>query len=115
MSGNIHDTDIHLIKKQVNELLTDIKNIKDKGESLDDWESHLENKYKKLYTTSKTLFTYIIKNYTNNDFNSEFFNKTLNLMLSKIASIQKNNMSQNDASIHVGTHLAETFIPQLKK
>lgn len=115
MSGNIHDTNIHTIKKQVNDLLLELDSLNKKNEDITEWESYLQNKYKTLYKTSKTLYNYILKNYNSDKFDSSFFNTTLNLMLSKISSIQKNNVSQDDASVHIGTHLAETFIPQLKK
>lgn len=115
MSGNINDTDIFEVKKQVTDLIIDIQSIQNKNENLDEWESHLQNKYKKLFKTSKTLFNYILKNYGTEKFDSVFFNNTINMMLSKISSIQLNKISQENASAVIGTHLAEAYIPQLKK
>jgi hypothetical protein len=115
MSGNIHDTNIFTIKEQVNKMMAHLDKLKAEGEDLSEWESHLQHKYKELYNTSKTLFTYLFKNYTSPDFNSEFFTTTLNMMLSKVSSIQNSAISQEDASAEVGTHLAEKYIPQLKK
>lgn len=115
MSGNIHDTNIFTIKKEVNEMMTQLDKLNASGEDLSEWESHLQNKYKHLYNTSKTLFNYLFKNYTSPDFNSEFFTTTLNMMLSKVSSIQNAAISQEDASVVIGTHLAEKYIPQLKK
>lgn len=115
MSGNINDTHVDRIREQVVALGKDIEDLKNKGEMIDDWTSTFENRYKYLFKTSKTLFNYVIGQYSSDTFNREFFNKTLEMMLSQIAKIQNANISQNDASVLVGTHLAEEFVPQLKK
>lgn len=115
MSGNIKDTHVVRIREQVASLGQDIEDLKEKGESIDDWKSTLENRYKYLFKTSKTLFNYVVTQYISDSFNREFFNKTLEMMLSQISNIQNANISQNDASVLIGTHLAEEFVPQLKK
>jgi hypothetical protein len=115
MSGNISDTHVDRIREEVGSLSEDIRKLKEKGEMIEDWTSTLENRYKYLYKTSKTLFNYVVTQYSSDSFNREFFNKTLEMMLSQITKIQNANISQNDASVLVGTHLAEEFVPQLKK
>lgn len=115
MSRNINDTNVSLLKIEVENLKNDMDKIIHDGESIDDWESSLKKKYSTLSSTSNTLFMYIIKNYNTNRFNEEFFNKTLNMMFNKIEEIQKFKTEQNDASIEIGEHLAKTFIPQLSK
>ena len=37
------------------------------------------------------------------------------MMLQQIEKIQKSSVTQHDASVNIGEHLAQTFIPQLKK
>lgn len=115
MSGNIDDTDVHRIRKEVFSLIDEIQKIKNSGEQLEDWRSTLQNRHKYLYKTSNTLFNYILDNMSKDSFNPVFFNQTLNMMLSQISKIQTNSVSQNDASVIVGTHLAEEYVPQLKK
>lgn len=113
MSGNINDTDIHKIKNQVNEMTNEIHQLQNEEKCIE--QAYFERKYDILFKTSKTLFNYILKNYGTENFNSVFFNTTLNMMLSKISAIQNNKVSQEDASVIIGTHLAEKYIPQLKK
>ena len=109
MSGNIHDTKVDLITEQVDDLLHHLENTT----AVD--QDALKRKYKHLFKTSPTLFNFIIKNYNSPRFNKEYFDKTLNLMLGSIQHIQNNNTSVHNASVLVGQHLAESFIPQLKK
>lgn len=115
MSGNIKDTEIGTVRQEVFDLITEIKRLKESGEDLTEWTSTLQNRHKYLYKTSKTLFDYIVNNYLKESFDDVFFNQTLNMMLSQIAKIQNKNISQEDASASVGTHLAEAYVPQLKK
>ncbi len=115
MSGNINDTNVALIKKQVHEIQNEIKELSQNGECISDWEDALKRKYKALSKTSATLFKYILTNYNTPSFNEQFFNQTLELMLTKISSIQKSEMTQEDASVNVGVHLAKKYVPQLKK
>lgn len=114
MSGNIHDTNVSSIKTDVDKMINEIKSIIDRGESPKDYEYTLAKKYKSLHNTSKTLFQFILKNYGTNRFNQQFFDKTLELMLSQITKIQNSNTNQYDASANVGKHLASTFIPQIE-
>lgn len=111
MSGNINDTNVDTITEQVDNLLYDLKS-RAEGEPID--EARLQRKYKHLYKTSKTLFNFILKNHKDNNFDKEYFDKTLNLMLGSIRSIQNKSSSVHDESVLVGKHLAQTFIPQYK-
>lgn len=115
MSGNINDTNTNNIREEVNKLLLDLDELNDKNEILDEWESTLQNRYKNLSKTSNTLFQFIFKNYTKSNFDKESFKYTLDLMLNKISNIQKGDITQHDASVNIGEHLATKFIPQLKK
>jgi hypothetical protein len=114
MSGNIKDTNVTLIERQVYDLISDLDDLIAKNEDINNWSKTLEHRYKHLSKTSNTLFKFIIKNYNTPKFDKTFFNKTLTLMLDKIGNIQDSKISQENASEHVGTHLAKTFIPQLK-
>lgn len=108
MSGNIHDTDVQKIKQQVYGLLSDLDaGVRDNNA--------LTQKFEYLHSTSKTLFNFILKNYKNPKFDKTFFDKTLSVMLAQISEIQTNTTSQYLASKAVGEHIAEHFIPQVKK
>lgn len=115
MSGNIHDTNVSAIRTQINELTEELQVLKDSGESISDWTDSLQRKYKQLYRTSNTLFKFILTNYGTPKFNEAFFNQTINIMLNRITSIQYAQLTQEDASANVGTHLAKKFIPQLNQ
>lgn len=115
MSGNIHDTDVDLIKKKVNLLLKDLEEIVNKNESPKDYVSTLEKKYKSIKTTSSGLFNFIIQQYGTSKFNKDIFLKNLDMMLNEISNIQKSKISQYDASVKIGSSIASQYIPQLKK
>ncbi|NBO99317.1 MAG: hypothetical protein EBU90_04210 [Proteobacteria bacterium] len=115
MSGNIKDTRINQIKEQVQELQTEIRTLRSQGENPTDWEDTLKRKYKYLSTTSESLFKLLLHNYDTPRFNQSFFDQTLQLMLNRIEDIQQAKVSQHDASVNIGEHLATTFIPQLRK
>jgi hypothetical protein len=109
MAGNTHNTKVDLITDQVDNLLRHLESRNDTDTDA------LQRKYKHLFKTSPTLFNFIVKNYNTPKFDKEHFDKTLNLMLGSIRQIQDNNTSVHNASVLVGQHLAESFIPQLKK
>jgi hypothetical protein len=107
MSNNIHDTKVDKIKTQVYGLLNDIQNGNNNTEEL-------EEKYNYLYSTSKTLFTFVSKEIKKPSFNKQQFDKNLDHMLNHILKIQKDELSQNEASENIGRLLAKQFIPQYK-
>ena len=109
MTSNIHNTKVDLITDQVDNLLRHLDSNNDVNVE------YLQRKFKHLFKTSPTLFNFIIKNYNTPRFDKEYFDKTLNLMLGSIKQIQDNNTSVYNASVLVGQHLADSFIPQLKK
>ena len=108
MSNNIHNTNVDKVNEQVELLINEL------SLSTNLEESYLQDKYSYLYSTSKTLFNFIVKQVTKPDFNKEIFDKNLKQMLSHILKIQKNEISQNSASEIIGKLLAKQFIPQYK-
>lgn len=114
MSGNINDTDVKTIKEQINNLKNKLDMIYNTGDNKEDWEVSLKREFRKLYKTSKTLFNYIYINYNTENFNENFFNKTIDMMLDKIISIQQSEITQESASNNIGSLLAKKYIPQLK-
>lgn len=106
MSNNIHDTKADKIKTQVYSLINDIQH----GDNIED----LKVKYDYLNSTSKTLFNFICTEVKSSSFNKTQFNRNLEQMLTQIIKIQKDELSQNDASENIGKLLAKQFIPQYK-
>jgi hypothetical protein len=106
MSNNIHDTNIYIVKTQVDEMINDmlVNKITD--------EECLKEKYQRLYEISKTLFSFIHKNITNKKFDKSSFEKNLNEMLKLIFKIQKEEITQDKASELVGSSLAQQYIPE---
>lgn len=115
MSGNINDTNVKLLRDQVNALLEDLDDIIAKGDNISNHEDTLKNKYKYIVKTSDNLWKLIISQYTNSTFDKTVFMKNLEMMLSAISDIQGLKITQHDASQNVGETLASQFIPQLKK
>lgn len=115
MSGNINDTKTNIIKDNVGNLINDLDEILNKGENVSDYEYKLKKKYKSLDKTSPALFNLIFKEYNTPNFNKNRLQSILNIMLQQIDRIQTSNVTQHDASVTIGEHLAQTFIPQLKK
>jgi len=112
MSGNIHDTNVELLKTQVQQLVNDIHDIKNKNENPQEYARTLSKRYKELSKTSTSLFSFIIDNGGSDSFNKEFFDKTINIMFDKILDIQHSETTQHEASQNVGTHLAKQFFPK---
>ena len=110
MSGNINDTNVERLKKEVNELIEELNTITSKGDNIDDYENTLQKKYKYIVKTSESLFKLILQQRGKTSFMDN-----LNMMLNNIERIQKSQISQHDASCNVGDKLASQFIPQLKK
>jgi hypothetical protein len=115
MSGNIKDTNVDVVKQEIELLLKELDDIKKKGESPNDYLYNLEKKYKDLKKTSSKLFEFTINESQKPTFNKDQFLKNLNMMLNSILNIQNSKISQYDASIKVGTSLANQYIPHLKK
>lgn len=118
MSNNIHDTNVDLIRKQVNDLIEESSRILKNGEQISDYENQFAFNYKYLISTSNTLYKYIcnqMKNYNNKRFDQEAFRQKLDMMLNAILNIQKSNITQHDASIMIGEKLASDYIPQCSK
>lgn len=107
MSNNIHDTKVGTIKQQVYDLINEYKTNKDM--------ESLESKYNYLFSTSKTLFNFVIKESTKPQFDKSSFDRNLTQMLHHITLIQRDEMSQNTASENIGQLLADQYIPQYKK
>ena len=112
MSGNVNDTNTNKVNFQVKELLQELDEILKNNESIDS--SNLKIKYNYLWSTSQTLYNYILRQYGKPNFDKEFFYKNLNMMLHSIENIQKSKVSQYDASVYVGKELASQYIPNLK-
>ena len=125
MSGNINDTNIERVRKDVENMLNDIRGNDIRGNDIrgNDIRGNVSNvdvaemeyKYRYLYKTSKTLFNFILKKVNDSEsFDDEYFRKTINFMLQQIQDIQQSSTSQYDASANVSYHLAKKYIPQYK-
>jgi hypothetical protein len=106
-TGNIKDTQVELIKSQVNNFISDIQN--------NVIGVNFQEKYNILYKTSKSLFDLIIKDASKTNFNRALFDEKLDKMLYYIEKIQQSGVTQDLASQKVGEMLASEYIPQCKK
>lgn len=106
MSGNINDTNVSLLRKQVYDLIGEL------NENTNNYKfmsiESLETKYDHLVKSSKTLFKFIVSNTIDTKFYAN-----LEMMLNKIEEIQQNKISQFNASGVIGTHLTKTYVPKL--
>lgn len=103
----IHKTDVDKIKKEIQDLLEILNTNVCKSDII------LKKRFNYLFTTSPTLFNFIMKNYKSN--NKEVFKKNIEMMLGLIKNIQTSQISQYDASTIVGQSIGEQYIPQLRK
>lgn len=106
MSNNIHNTKIDIIKRDISNLIhelrsTNITNI-----------DNLEKKYHYLYNTSSSLFKMIVKDSKTPEFNLNLFEKKLYTMLDYILKIQESKISQETASKEIGLLLGKEYIPK---
>jgi hypothetical protein len=108
---DIHKTNVNAIRQQSFDLISFLDSVKEVNVDI------LHEKFNVLFTTSPTLFNYILKNYstTRNDKEKEtLFKQNLDVLLSSIKDVQNGKMTQTQASGKVGVHLANTFIPNFK-
>ena len=98
MSGNINDTKVEQIKLQINLFINDLDKTIESGESILDFEETYKDRYNYLFTTSKTLYTYIFKQYNTERFNKHIFQRNIDMMLSAIEKIQISSLTQHQAS-----------------
>lgn len=105
-TGNIKDTKVDVIKKEVACLIEDLQN---KVTNV-----NFEEKYKTLYSTSKSLFNMTLKDGSSPTFNKTLFNEKLDKMLDYIKKIQQSHITQETASQEIGKVLASEYIPQCK-
>lgn len=115
MSGNIHDTKVNLLRKEISEMLHDMSNMFKENKDPRESEEAFQIKYGNLYKTSQTLFKFILTKYGNSSFDQKYFEETINKMLNSIVEIQQSKMTEYDASVNIGEHLAKKYIPQYKK
>ncbi len=103
MSGNIHDTNVELLREEVDKMVLQVK----EGEQNI---TFLQKEFNVLYNTSKTLFNFIYKNASKDSFNEKFFKNTIDKMFDEIIKIQQAKISQFDASAKIGETLAQEYI-----
>jgi hypothetical protein len=113
MSGNIHDTDVKKIRLLVNDYINELDDLLKRGENIDI--NVFKKKYDYLFKTSENLFNMIYNQYVSSTFDKTFFLNNLQIMLNAIENIQKQKVSQYDASCEIGEMLATHYIPHLKK
>jgi hypothetical protein len=81
-----------LIKNQVSNLIEDLQNYIDSSANLDEHEKGLQEKYKILFDTSKTLFNLIFNEYKKKNIdkvhfsgrNKEYFDNLINKLIMQI-------------------------------
>ena len=100
-SNNIHNTDVEKIKLEVDNMLELLKTNVLNSETV------LKKRFEYLFKTSPALFNFILKNHKNNPVQ---FKKNLDTMLTLIFKIQTSEISQHDASVVVGKHVAHRYM-----
>lgn len=107
MSGNINDTNVPIIKQQVDDFIKDVL----ENNSI----QAPEEKYNILFKTSKALFDMIHvdirKQVSSNTFEYDKFMFRLNRFLELVLKIQEKELSQEKASEIVGQDVAQEYIP----
>lgn len=106
------DKDYDKILKEANNLLSDYNNYSNKkdfkNESYDSFKEIMIKKYEYLHNEVNSIFIQCIEG--NMDI------KILKFMITQAKEIQKNNISNHDASVKVGEKLVDKFIkPMLDK
>lgn len=115
MSGNIRDTDIEKIRSDALELVVDLDLLVANNDEVLDFREEYAQRYEYLYKVSPTLYNFIFNGYIKGNFNKQIFEKNLLLMLNSIHKIQQKDISQHDASVDIGEHLASQYIDHCKK
>jgi FKBP-type peptidyl-prolyl cis-trans isomerase (trigger factor) len=105
INENIHDTRVELIRSEINNFINDLQTSAVQNDS------HYQEKYSNLYSTSQTLFKMVLTEAKKPNFNHWSFFAKLNPMLDLILKIQKSEISQYKASENVGVLLGQEFIP----
>lgn len=100
---SIHNTRVSIIKTEIETL----KRLLNNGEKRP---VVLEQVVPELLKTSKTLYNIILKEYKSKDVDQKIAK-----MLDLISKIQKDEISQYDASGIIGTDLAKQYINVVKK
>lgn len=106
MSNNIHNTKTDIIKRDIINLIYELRNSKTLNVE------NLEKKYHYLYDTSSSLFKMIVKDANSPEFNLDLFQKKLYTMLDYILKIQESKISQDTASKEIGLLLGKEYIPK---
>jgi len=106
MSNNIHNTKTDIIKRDISNLIYELRNSKTINVE------NLEKKYNYLYNTSSSLFKMIVKDVKTPNFNLDLFQKKLYTMLDYILKIQESKISQDTASKEIGLLLGKEYIPK---
>lgn len=111
MSGNIHDTKVRDLRREISSFVTALKaNPEITG---------CETKYSVLFNTSRALFGMIDREVrqkiTNETFDELEFNTRVSEFLRLIESVQNGRITQYAASGIVGGKLAEQYIDVCKK
>lgn len=110
MSGNIQDTNVDIIRAQIESFIKDLQD----GDFCTDY----PERYKELHETSLALFNMVDKTVRNQinigTFNHTQFVHRVNSMLDLIVGIQDGSVSQHKASEMVGTTLAKEYVNACK-
>ena len=103
---NTNTTNYDKILNDVKEIQNNLYKFKNKkayeNMTFEEFKSEMENKYNELYTSFNFIF--------NRTISGELDINMFSFMIKKAKSVQKNNISNYNASKEVGTKLVDTFI-----
>jgi hypothetical protein len=68
----------------------------------------LKQKYSYLHDSSLTLFNMILSNFKN----KTFLRNHISVLIENLTKLQKNELTEYNASVNVGTHFANEYFPK---
>lgn len=115
MSGNINDTDIEKIRSEALDLIVDLDLLSSNNDEILDFKHEYTERYNYLSKVCPSLYNFIFNGYIKGNFNKQMFERNLSMMLQSIHKIQRSDITQHDASVDIGEHLASQYINVCKK
>lgn len=103
------EIDIKQLQQNIIDLVKELNEEFDDNNKLTESKKFiLKQKYNYIELCSSTLFELILSNFTK----KEFLTKHITVLLENLNNVQKNRLSEYDASVNVGEHFAKEYFPK---